>query len=218
MEYEIDRIIFGEIAIEKTQTERTTPYEGLKVIEHNYWDAALILVDPSEHDDGQKIAFNSNVLGDGNLIIPSLLEHAYSLNDAFIPVLNCIKEKGSFVDFIAKYPQSITNISFDMAMPNMFKDKGVFMDETRRLRGAGITNMKNEFKSDGGGIDIKKAGFDEIVPIVEKGGGEAKAVSSNGEIYQSEEHIITEDIELKREMPKNNNWWGKIKEICDRIF
>jgi hypothetical protein len=58
------QLICGWIARAKLLPELTPPDEGLQPTLHESWRAALILIDPTEHKDGQKIAFEqSNDVG-----------------------------------------------------------------------------------------------------------------------------------------------------------
>lgn len=70
-------LIAGWIARERRMMERTSPAEGLVPAEHQFWQAAFLIIDPAEHPDGQKIAMEaSQQVGKPEAVLSSLLKSA----------------------------------------------------------------------------------------------------------------------------------------------
>ena len=133
-------LIAGWIARARTLQEWTPPDQGLTPTIHESWRVALILVDPTEHEDGQKVALEHHPdIGSARAIIKSLVNDMnrrppYSV-DAF-PIV----QEASFWRFAERHAFQIRQLTFDVAVPNMFDSLDDFSDELRKLRDAKTTH------------------------------------------------------------------------------
>lgn len=216
-----DRIITGWLARDKVQNERTPPWEGLAPTEHDAWQASLFMIDPSHHEDGQKLAFEARTdVGGTAPILTSLAGYLNELGPQepySISVFPIIRER-SFEKFVSEYPNKIKRISYDVAVPNMWTDPNDFTDELKKLRDKGnIGNVKATLESDGA-INTDESQLDEIASHVEKGGGKITAKTIDGETYKSDDHAVSEDIETKDTEPESKSFWQRIGDAIDRIF
>lgn len=117
-----DEINVGWIARTRAVNERTPPWDGLSTTEHESWQAALILVDPRHHLDAQKVAMETRQdVGAPASILLSLFkalspgeEEPYSVT--VFPIL----EGRTFAEFALEHPKTISSITYEASVPNMF--------------------------------------------------------------------------------------------------
>ena len=144
-------LIFGWIGREKRRPERTPPAEGFEPTEHIGWEAVFALLDPTEHEDGQKIAIEEDHdIGEPKAILYSLVRklnediHApYSIQS--FPIILA----GSFWAFAAAHGNEIVSLKFDVAVPNMFNSTSDFQEELRSLRDKeNVAKVETKLESD----------------------------------------------------------------------
>lgn len=216
-----DDLIIGWLARDRQQTERTPPWEGLTPTEHQSWQASLLLLDPSEHADGQKLALEQRSdVGGPQPVLASLVE---SLNDQgpeepFSVAVFPIIEARSFVRFANLHVGKIKVIEYDVAVPNMFNSPDDFSSELKKLRDNGnVARVKTKLESDGA-IDTSASQLDEIAAHVEKGGGKIIAKTTDGERYNSDDHSVSEEIDTSGTDPETPPFWDLVRKALDRIF
>lgn len=217
-----DYLITGWVARDKEVKERTAPWEGLSPTKHDSWQASLLLIDPRDHDDGQKVAFESRSadVGKPAPVLASLVdslsqrgpEEPYSIN-AF-PII----QERSFSRFAAQHVGQIKFITYDVAVPNMFGSPDDFSKEMENLRdAANVARIRAKLESDGA-INTDASQLDEIATHVEKGGGKITAQTNNGIKYQSDDHAASEEIDTEGAEAVTPSFWERVKQSLDRIF
>ncbi len=143
-------LIFGWVAREKRRPERTPPEEGFEPTEHLGWEGAFAIIDPTEHDDGQKIAIEDNrEIGTPKAILNSLVRQFQHDPAApyYIHAFPLVSE-GTFWDFSEAHNDQITSITFDVAVPNMFNSASDFEDELKSLRDEeNVATLKSQLES-----------------------------------------------------------------------
>lgn len=217
-----DSIITGWIARDKRLRERTAPWEGLAPTKHDSWQAALLLIDPRDHDDGQKIAFE-NRPADVGQPAPILASLAESLSERgseepYSASVYPIIQDRSFSKFAKEHHGQIRLITYDVAVPNMFDSPDDFSEEMRHLRDkANVARVRTKLESDGA-IDTDASQLDEIASYVEKGGGKIIAETKDGKKYNSEDHASSEEIDTEGTEAETPSFWERIKNSLDRIF
>lgn len=115
--------LYGKIGREKIEIESLPPEDGLKTYTRETWQSSAIVIDPTPHSDGQKVAlqFNSDV-GDPSALAPRLikaLEERQKLIH-YLTSINPITDSQEFWDFVKKNRDSITSIRVELEVPNMF--------------------------------------------------------------------------------------------------
>ncbi|MEO3387886.1 hypothetical protein [Mesorhizobium sp. CAU 1741] len=215
-----EKIVSGWIARDRQQTERTPPWEGLSPTEHRSWQAALLLLDPSDHPDGQKLALESNPdVGGPAPILASLAQHfSEGHSEPYSVSVFPIIQARSFARFAEEHKGTIQVIAYDVAVPNMFNSPDDFSEEMKRLRDKGnIARVRTRLESDDA-IDTDASQLDEIAEHVEKGGGKITARTKDGKRYRSDDHKVAEEIDTAGTEPETASYWETIKGALDRIF
>lgn len=214
-------IIVGWVARDRSVVERTAPWDGLDLTERQSWQASLLMIDPSHHEDGQKVAFEANAhIGKPDSVIASLFKCSWGLEAEgpySINVYPVIQER-SFVVFAKNNHGKINQITYDVAVPNMFGSPGDFSKELGSLRDeANISRVTTRLHSDGV-INTDTSQLDEIASHVERGGGKITARTTDGQKYNSTQNAVTEDVDIDGVEPKSQTYWERIKGALDRIF
>lgn len=216
-----ENIIVGWIARDRPVAERTAPWEGLSPTEHQSWRASLIMIDPTHHDDGQKVAFEyRGEVGQPNPVISSLARHVSELGvqEPYSLTAYPIIEDRSFARFAEAHKGEISTIFYDVAMPNMFGGPDDFSEEMRYLRdSANVSRVRTQLKGDGV-LNTESTQINEIASHVEKGGGRIKARTIKGTRYNSDDHAVSADVDVDGERPESPSYWARIKGAIDRIF
>lgn len=198
-------LVAGWVARDRDQEERTPPWEGLAPTKHQSWRAALLLLDPREHSDGQKLALEYRAdVGGTDPIMASLAQHMsaapeYPFSVAAYPII----EAQSFARFASEHKGAIKSITYDVAVPNMFSSPDDFSAELASLRDTGnVARVLTRLESDGA-INTDASQLDEIAEHVERGGGKITAKTRTGKIYRSDDHKVSEIIETSDDEPES---------------
>jgi|GEM_PF-1183538 len=182
--------LYGWLARERTLVERTSPSEGLELAEHPHWQAAFVAIDPTEHEDGQKIAAEDNAqVGSPFAVLQTLVKQMNAIPAApYAAQVYPIVEEASFWRFANQHHNEIRSITFDVAAPNMFKSASDFQDELRSLRDTvNVSNVRATLESDSV-LDHTAKPIKEIVDYTERGAGSLSATATDGSVYSSEHH------------------------------
>ncbi|MCR9235663.1 MAG: hypothetical protein NXI17_03240 [Alphaproteobacteria bacterium] len=178
-------------------------------------------MDPTDHNDGQKVAFEYRTdVAMPEPILASLASHfdGGEISEPFSISAFPITQSRSFSKFAEQNAGTITSITYDVAVPNMFNNPGDFTDEMKVLRDKGnVSRVKTELKSDGA-LDTAGSNLNEIAEHVEKGGGRITAKTMDGGRYQSDDYLVTEEIDTGQAETETGSFWQKIAVAIDRIF
>lgn len=132
-----EKTIVGRVGRNVLRSENMPPDRNLEEFMRESWQAAVIVVDPTHHEDGQKVAAESRVeVGKPSALLQRLitaLEEASDTSPYFIEV-HPIFPMESFWEFVEKNRGKIKSVGFEFAVPNMFGGADEFLDEMRRFR------------------------------------------------------------------------------------
>lgn len=132
-----DRYVLGKIGREVSGLEYTGPEDGYQEYIRDTWKATMFVVDPTDHEDGQKVAiqFHSE-FGKPNALAPRLLialEEAQELKH-FLTAIHPITSSEAFWSFVNRNEGKITKIRFELEVPNMFGAEDEYEREMREFR------------------------------------------------------------------------------------
>ncbi|MBN8913416.1 MAG: hypothetical protein J0H65_15430 [Rhizobiales bacterium] len=204
-------LIVGYIARQRLLNERTPPSAGFEPTEHGSWQGALLVVDPTHHDDGQKLAMEVrteigkplsvlNSLADGMRLSPDL-------PPPFDVQVHPIAEMHSFWRFAEQHDYQINWIMFDVAPPNMFGGADDFSNELRQLRDKNRVNRVKATLSSDSTIDVKQPNIEEVVDYTEMGAGSIKAKTTGNQFYNSRDHVKSDRIETEQ---GREDFWDRL--------
>lgn len=212
------KLIIGQIGRQFKAKENLSPEEGFKEVEREPWRASNIIIDPKQHADGQKLAFEvKDHVGSGLSIIQSLCNQINTNhNEPYIIEANAITDPKTFWDFESTNRGSITTVTFDLVAPNMFgirddmdKEMAEFRDN-EKARNVSIT-LKNP-----DGLKLDEARVKQAVSFATEGGGRIKARAKD-KIFDSNKNVKRIHVGGPNEVD-NNSISSTISSVITAIF
>lgn len=129
--------VVGKIGRPVSEIENRPPEEGYEEYVHDAWKAAVVVCDPRESDDGQKVAIQLHMdVGKPTTLAPRLLQ-AMEAGQEYIQYLSAIHpitNNEAFSDFVERNQGRITNIKFELEVPNMFGSDDEYDREMKEFR------------------------------------------------------------------------------------
>ncbi|MFJ5487653.1 hypothetical protein ACIKTA_08530 [Hansschlegelia beijingensis] len=212
-------LLFGYIAREAQLKERSSPSSGLIPSTHTYWQAALIVIDPSSDASGQKIGMEYiPLIGQPWPVLSSLFSamssHAESV---YLAEVHRIAQTGSFKKWADEQKSGIKKISFDVSSPNMFGDRNDFQNELRSLRDKeNVSRVRTTLESDGALNQTDR--MEEIADYTERGAGTLKAVAVDGSKYSSDKHGAEIEIFVPNHNEDKSGFLSRIFKAIKDVF
>jgi hypothetical protein len=171
--------LIAKLGRQISSVENEPPEKDFAEITRDAWRASIIIIDPTHHSDGQKLAFEANNDVGGALpIIKSLADH---LNDdprtSYIIEANPIVDPQTFWEFEEKNRGDITSISFELIAPNMV---GIRDQLTRDMTGFRDNEKARKVKiglQNTDGLSLNDTRVREMVDYTMEGGGSVKAAA-----------------------------------------
>lgn len=180
-------VLIGRLGRKTYSTKNTPPESGLEEYIDETWRASVIVVDPTEHGDGQKVAMQKlRDVGSPLSLLPRLLqafdEHYASDGAPFLTAINPIGNAQEFKKFVEKNRGKITRITFFLDVPNMFNSDDEYDKEMKAYRDKDqAQKVKIEISNpDGVDANSERVSF-TAEKAVERGTGKvtAKAIGKN---------------------------------------
>ncbi|MGH1417549.1 MAG: hypothetical protein ACRBCJ_01690 [Hyphomicrobiaceae bacterium] len=213
-----EHLIIGYIARPRVVAERAPPSDGFHPVEHQSWRGALIVIDPTSHKDGQKIALeHRSDIGKPISVLKSLAR-SMSVGDEPPPFdvqIDPIVEASSFWNFAEQNDFNINWLSFDAAPPNMFGGAGDYKDEMRMLREKNRVNRVKTTMTSDTTIDVLAGNIKEVVDYTEMGAGSIRARTADNKTYNSKNYIKQDSIDAEYD---SEDFWSKIGEWLGERF
>ena len=184
---DVDGLIFGHIQRQIPREYHAEPEEGGFERKGMEWQGAIVLIDPTHHNDGQKAAVEEdNSVGQPRAIIDSLLKFVNGRGDRPYEVLsNAIFDANEFWSFSEQHGNRVRYIRFRFAVPNMWQNVD---DLYRDLRNAGVItgaqNITTTYQSKDG-VKTDTPIIQSAVEYSAQGGGRFSARSLDGVAFSS---------------------------------
>lgn len=196
-------IIMARIGRPVTVEENRPPEEGLAETIHDGWKAVVVVIDPSEHEDGQKVA-----VGDDPKVgspVGLIRELVMSINEvmphtAWDIEVEPITNPQSFWQFADRNKGQITHLTFEFVAPNMFGGSDDLSEELREFRKKENAEKVSITLSSKEGLDTDTKRTQEAVDYVVKGVGKITARTKLGRRFNSAKKVASTKLEDK-EMP-----------------
>jgi len=184
--------IVGRIGRERYVKENAPPEEGLKERIHPEWQASVVIIDPTHHDDGQKVGMQcrEEEIGKPVAVFQSLV-YAMNTNEEapfFIEAIGLVDPE-SFWEFVKKNKGEIVSVTVEAAAPNMFGSKTDFEKELKELRDhERAQKIKVQLRNESG-LEPDTARMHEVVDYTVAGGGTIKATTLRKKSYNSRRKV-----------------------------
>lgn len=181
-----DECILGIIQRTRSHSLHKPPREGGGEMVSDEWQGAYVLLDPTHHDEGQRVAVENDVVGMPRALIKSLADSLNRRPDAPFQIeLEFLFDASRFWAFAQRHDNIMRRIAFEFVVPNMWgteSDLEKDLNETGRTTGAervGVT-----FAGDHG-VSTENDKVRNGVEYAEKGAGTVRALAQDGARFSS---------------------------------
>ncbi|GAA4475306.1 hypothetical protein [Gluconacetobacter asukensis] len=185
------RFLAGRIGRPFSDLEFTPPDDGFTEELHQGWKALAIIIDPSHHKDGQKLAVEVNRdVGQALPVISALIDEINRRDDAIYTInVFPISDVQSFWDFSEQNQGNITRLAFEFTAPNMFGGRDSIRDELRKFRDQEKASVVSIELKNSDGLNSNTKRVKESVGYIEEGGGDIMAKTKDGKRYSSKSKV-----------------------------
>ncbi len=213
-------IVVGRIGRKIIVKENEPPDQELRDTARDQWQAVDVIIDPTHHSDGQKIAVECNQkVGAPVSLLDSLANHINNIVEPPHPYridTNPILDPNDFMDFVRANKGEITSVTFELIAPNMFGIRDALdreMDELKRNEKAQKAKITLE-NQDGLNLDTERV--ENTANHAAEGGGMIKARTKRGHAFNSKKKgkkVIIPDDEVNG-VSRESAW----RNIINRVF
>lgn len=217
LQRDVPGLIVGRIGRKRTSQENEPPESGLRETERTAWHATLVIIDPSHHADGQKMAVERDTTVSTSCLslfksLAKVLNQAPNAN-LYVMEVRAIAEAASFWDFVEEH-KIITTLQFEMLAPNMFgiqDDWDADMKELKAKENADKARFLTESKD---GLIVDTPRIRKGVEKTARGTATVRARAKDGSHYSSDQSVKVVTVEKEDEI----SWNELMKRIARRIF
>lgn len=194
-----DERIISRIGRRSTIKEND-PDDYLHEVQREQWKACLVIIDPTTHADGQKVAIEvQGGVGSGFSNLESLVNSVNSRTppEPYAIELNSITDQTSFWEYVDNNKGNVTSVTLEIAMPNMFGGSSSFEEDAKRLRDKEKARRLRETIENPDGLEPDTERMRDAVQYVTRGGGKAQARAKGVPGYDSTKNkkIVEADID-----------------------
>lgn len=196
-------ILVGKLGRHLVREENSPPDQGLEKYTRDTWLASVVVIDPTHHEDGQKLAIQSVAdIGKASTLIKNYIR---AVNEKYPHgpyqiEISQIVETGSFWNFVEENKGRVTSVSFDFIAPNMLGADDEFYEEMRDYRDSEKARKIRLAIENPEGIDPETDKIKRAVNYALEGRGTVKARAKGNKRYNSEEkvrRVYIDDIKEK---------------------
>jgi hypothetical protein len=190
-----DECIVGLIQKTKRHELHEPPEKGGGEISREEWQGAYVLVDPTHHDEGQRIAVENDVVGQPAALIKSLARYINRHAEASYQIeIEPLWDASRFWAFAKTHNNMMKRIDFDFVVPNMWNTEGE-LDADLRDTGnvTGAERVAIGFRSDHG-VSTDNQKIREGVEYAERGAGTLTARAMDGTRFRSTKTLLVSNI------------------------
>ena len=210
-----DECIIGLIQKTKTHELHEPPEKGGGEITREEWQGAYVVVDPTHHDEGQRIAVENDVVGRPAALIKSLSRYLNQHNEAPYQIeIEPLWDASRFWAFARSHDNVMKRIDFDFVVPNMWStesDLDADLRETGQVTGAERVSVG--FRSEHG-VSTNNPKVREGVDYAERGAGILSARAMDGSRFRSTKTLLVSKIPaVKAGAEAMVTYFGGLKRI-----
>lgn len=190
--------LLGRIGRRVEMEENLSPAQGLVEAVHETWKAAVLVVDPTDHVDGQKAALEIDRQVGGPLALLTALSDSINSAHPDAPYhieVNPIFDASSFWTWAAEHEGQVTEVVFDLIAPNgLFNTRNSIRDEMKSAREQTGANEVTIGLKSSDSIDVHSPPVIEAVEYTVSSGGKIRGKAKNGDKFNSKHRPKTTSI------------------------
>lgn len=211
--------LIGRIGRPVIVEENESPDKGLEETTREGWKAAVLVLDPRHHDDGQKIAVGDDrKAGAPSGLLVALIEAINSDNERAAYAIEAapIADLVSFWQFAERHKGEITKFTFEFVTPNMFGASDNIDEELRAFRDHENARKVTVSVSNQDGIVTDTERTRESVEYVARGGGLVRARTKKGSHYNSTNRTTSTSIDQNEE--SEQSLLVRVSRLASRVL
>jgi hypothetical protein len=189
-----EEFIVGVVERERKQSQRTPPDQGAKEFEGSFWTGSMVIIDPMNRPDGQKVAFeNRQNVGEPKAILASLVAHVNAITShQYALHFKPLFRGDSFWRFADRHGGKLEYVSFRFTVPNMIFNAGGSVKKGLERIGADTEAQEVEVKLESDdGVRADSQSVKEGLEYGEEGNARVTAKSLTGEYWSSTKQKMT---------------------------
>ena len=190
-----EECVVGLIQKTKVHDLHEPPEKGGGEITTEEWQGAYVMVDPTHHDEGQRIAVENDVVGKPTALIKSLAKYLNAHDEAPYQIeIEPLWDASRFWAFAKLHDNLVKRIDFDFVVPNMWtteSDLDADLKDTGNVTGAERVTVG--FRSEHG-VSTNNQKVKEGVEYAERGAGNLSARALDGTRFSSTKTLLTSRI------------------------
>lgn len=192
---EAEDCFVGLIQKTKVHELHEPPEKGGGEITREEWQGAYVMVDPSHHREGQRIAVENDVVGKPTALIKSLARYLNAHDEApYQFEIEPLWDASRFWAFAENHGNIMKRIEFDFVVPNMWtteSDLDADLKDTGNITGAERVNVG--FRSEHG-VSTNNQKVKDGVDYAERGAGTLSARAMDGTRFRSTKTLLSSKI------------------------
>lgn len=184
-----DDALLGRLGRAVVIDENRPPDQGFEEISHDGWKACVVVIDPRDHEDGQKASIEIDVaVGKPTAIFSGLVKAINAANPlaAYTIEAQPIFDADTFWEFAEENEGRITSLTFEFVVPNgLWSARSSIREELKAAKEKlGAQKVINTFQSDES-LETDSEQVKEAVNYAVAGSGEIKARAKGGKKFNS---------------------------------
>lgn len=193
----IDGLVVGIIEKSQDRLQHLPPEKGGAEISREEWQGAYVIIDPTHHEDGQKMAVEKDLVGTPETMVRYLAKYINSRSERpfeLEPAL--IFDSDNFYTFLEENGPLLNWVKFHFVVPNMWDTAGTLDEELKETgEETGTEELDVTFKSRRG-LRGDAQRVTEGVDYAARGAGSVRAKSTTGRVFRSDKSPTTTQIEI----------------------
>lgn len=187
-----DDVVVGRLGRHVERDENLPPEDGFEEITREIWLASVIVLDPAEHEDGQKLAVQ--VVGDigkPSTLVKNLvgsINNRYPYSPYSIEVGHIVDTQ-TFWNFVSENKGDVTSVSFDFIPPNMLgADEDYYQEMNEYKQNEKARKVKLSIENPDG-INPETDRIKRATNYALEGRGAIKAKAKGNKRYNSDNEV-----------------------------
>jgi hypothetical protein len=212
-------ILIGRVGRQVSVQENEPPDAGLQETKRDAWRAALVLIDPRHHDDGQKIACEHEPrVGQPPALFESLVAYINRRDppSPFVIEVHTISDARDFWAFVQENKGSVTLVTFELVAPNMFGTEDNYDIELRDMKEKErVRRVKLQIENSDG-LELETQRVRAAVDYAVRGGGSIRANTKGHRKFNSRSKA--ERVSVPEKTDEETSPINMIKRAVSIIF
>jgi hypothetical protein len=209
-----DDLIIGLLEKQRPHVAHRPPDKGGEEMVVEEWQGAWILIDPTHHDEGQRVAVENDVVGDPQAMLRSLVAAINHRSDKPYHIESEPLFDGSrFWTFSEQHNHLMRSVEFDFVVPNMWGTESDLEEDLKDTgEQTGAQRVRVGFDSEDG-VRTQNTKVKEGVNYAEKGAGTIRARAMDGGRFYSNRQPLKTRLKIEKDASLAEGFLRHVKDL-----